>query len=64
MKNVKHSKNSENTLEQLKSLLNNNQKLDLKAMHSIRGGEGEDSGGGEVIIIPPKTVPVPDPTKP
>lgn len=64
MKNVKHSKKSEKTLDQLKSLLNNNQKLELKAMNSLRGGEGDDNGGEDVVIIPPKPVPVPNPAKP
>jgi hypothetical protein len=27
--------------------------LDLNAMNRIRGGEGEDNGGGNIIIIPP-----------
>jgi hypothetical protein len=27
--------------------------LDLSAMNRIRGGDNEDNGGGNIIIIPP-----------
>ncbi len=58
MKTQKQAKGSVNTLDQLKSQLNHRQKLNLAQMKSICGGEGEDNGGGDIIIIPkPPTTP-------
>lgn len=45
-----------NTLDNLKNLLKENQELDLKKMNAVRGGDGEDNGGVDIII------PIPIPT--
>lgn len=52
MKTQKQAKGSVSTLDQLKSQLNHNQKLNLAQMKSICGGDGEDNGGVDIIIIP------------
>lgn len=57
MKMGKSTMYSVNTLEQLKSNFNLGQELDIQSMNKIRGGHGEDDGGGDVIIIPPKPIP-------
>lgn len=58
MKTQKQAKGTVSTLDQLQSQLKNSQKLNLSQMKSICGGEGEDNGGGDIIIIPkPKTPP-------
>lgn len=62
MKTQKQAKGSVNTLDQLKSQLNHSQKLNFSQMKSICGGEGEDNGGGDIIIIPKPTPPLPPPT--
>ncbi len=57
MKTQKQAKGSVNTLDQLKSQLNHSQKLNLAQMKSICGGEGEDNGGEDIIIIPKPATP-------
>jgi hypothetical protein len=57
MKAKNQSRNKVGALDKIKSQLNKVQQLDSKQMKSICGGEGEDNGGGDIIIpiIKPKS---------
>jgi hypothetical protein len=48
------TKTSEETrnLEMLLSVLSENEKLNLQAMSSVRGGDGEANGSVPIVIIP------------
>lgn len=56
MKRMNKHENVVNTLDNLKNLLKENQELDLNKMNAVRGGDGEDNGGADIII------PIPIPT--
>lgn len=54
MKRMNKHENVVNTLDNLKNVLSENQELDLNKMNAVRGGDGEDNGGVDIIIpLPP-----------
>ncbi|MGE0079211.1 MAG: hypothetical protein AB7S48_15235 [Bacteroidales bacterium] len=56
MKRENNSKTIVNTLDKFELLMVNAQKLDMSAMKSICGGDGEDNGGSDIIM----PIPIPD----
>lgn len=62
MKRMNNHENLVNTLDNLKNSLNENQELDLYKMNAVRGGDGEDNGGVDIII--PIPIPTDTTTKP
>ena len=53
MKKIEKSATAKRSMNEIISLLNNNDILDLNAMRSVKGGEGN---GDELIIFP---IPIP-----
>lgn len=54
MKKVIESKELVSNLDHLASKLTEKKVLNLNAMKSIKGGEGEDNGGSDIIMPKPK----------
>ena len=54
MKNANKSARAIKNLDQLISVLSEKNILDVNAMSSVRGGDGDGTGGEVIIIIPPK----------
>lgn len=57
MKRADKSAKATRNLDLLISKVSENEILNLQAMGSVRGGDGEGNGGEVVIIIPPPTPP-------
>ena len=53
MKNTNKSARTIKNLDQLISILSEKDILDVNAMSSVRGGDGDGTGGEVIIIIPP-----------
>ena len=56
MKNANRTSEGTRNLELLISKLSENEILNVPSMICVRGGDGEANGGGNIIIIPPKSV--------
>ena len=52
MKKLLESAKPTNNIGRINQMLSKIEKLNQNAMKSIRGGDGEDNGGGDIIIIP------------
>ena len=53
MKNANKSARAIKNFDQLISVLSEKDILDVNAMSSVRGGDGDGTGGELIIIIPP-----------
>jgi hypothetical protein len=52
MKNLLKSTSATRSFEMLLSGINENEILSVQALKSVRGGDGEASGGEPIIIVP------------
>jgi hypothetical protein len=54
MKTADKSAMTKKNFDELVPILSEEAILDLHAMSSVRGGDGDGDGGGDIILFPPK----------